>query len=194
MGAWQFSAQPGGPPSDRRTPPPSSAKAVAKAAGKPKRFAEPGYGYSIQYPAEWVATTPSATTATFSGKQGSDAFQAVVTIQNVQPPLAKTPDQAAEQALADMIASLREKASDVSIIGEQPLAYKNGQINLAGRQMVVTFTHAGQRYRRWALVLPRPTGTVAHIWSYTAPDKQYEAFWPQADAMLKSWTIQPGSG
>ncbi len=175
-------------------PRPQSAKAVPKAAAKTKRFSEPGYGYTIQYPGDWVATKTSATIATFSGKEGTTAFQAVIAIQNVQPPSAKTPEQAVQQALVGMIASLRNKAVDVSIIGEQPLTYKNGQINLAGRQMVVAFTHAGQRYRRWALVLLRPTGTVAHIWSYTAPNKQYETFWPLADAMLQSWTIQPGSG
>jgi hypothetical protein len=35
---------------------------------------------------------------------------------------------------------------------------------------------------------------MAHIWSYTAPENQFLEYRPIADAMLKSWTIQPGSG
>lgn len=173
---------------------PMPPKAISSVFPNPKRFAEPGYGYTIQYPREWVADMPSATTATFSGKKGTDAFQAVVAIQNVQPPSAKTPKQAVDKAFTDLKNSLKKKASDVSIIGEKPLIYKNAEMNLQGHQMVVTYTFSGLRYRKWALVLPRPDGTVAHIWSYTAPDKGFETFRPLADAMLKSWTIKPGKG
>lgn len=160
----------------------------------PKQFSRSGYGYTIQYPGTWEVATPSDDTATFSGKKGTDAFQVVVSIQNVRPPAAKTPAEATEKVLADLKASLTREATDFAIIGEKPLTYRNGDLSLAGRQMVVTYTYAGQRYRKWALVLPRPTGTVTHIWSYTAPDVRFKEFRPFADAMLKSWTIQPGSG
>ncbi|NQU61726.1 MAG: hypothetical protein HQ512_11400 [Rhodospirillales bacterium] len=167
---------------------------ASKGPPKPKRFAEPGYGYTIQYPGDWEAAKPTPTTATFSGRQGTDAFQVVVSIQNVQPPTAKTPAEAVATALADLKSSLKKDASEVSIIGEKPLIYKNGQISLSGIQLVVIYTFAGERYRKWALVLPRPTGTVAHIWSYTAPDKGFKSFRPLVDAMLKSWTIKHGNG
>ena len=139
----------------------------------PKRFSRSGYGYTIQYPGTWEVATPSDDTATFSGKKGTDAFQVVVSIQNVRPPAAKTPAEATEKVLADLKASLTREATDFAIIGEKPLTYRNGDLSLAGRQMVVTYTYAGQRYRKWALVLPRPTGTVTHIWSYTAPDVRF---------------------
>ncbi len=173
---------------------PGANRPPALASAPPKRFSRSGYGYTIQYPGTWEATTPSDNTATFSGKKGSDAFQVVVSIQNVRPPAAKTPAEAARKVLADLKSSLTREASDFTIIGEKPLTYRNGALSLAGRQMVVTYTYAGQRYRKWALVLPRPTGTVTHIWSYTAPDVRFREFRPFADAMLKSWTIQPGSG
>ena len=166
----------------------------AKTGTAPKRFAEPGYGYSIQYPEDWVVTQSSANTAIFSGKKGTDAFHAIISIQNVKPPEAKTPAQAALRALADLKASLSREASSVVFVGEQPLTYKNENLSLEGRQIIVTYTFAGERYRKWALVVPRPSGTVAHIWSYTAPDSQFRTFRPFADAMLKSWTIHPGDG
>lgn len=168
--------------------------AGAKTGIAPKRFAEPGYGYSIQYPGDWVVSLSSANTATFSGKKGTDAFHAIVSIQNVKPPEAKTPAQATLRALADLKASLSREASNVVFVGEQPLTYKNENLILEGRQIIVTYTFAGERYRKWALVVPRPSGTVAHIWSYTAPDSRFRTFRPFADAMLKSWTIRPGNG
>jgi len=169
-------------------------KKPGKGTLKSKRFAEPGYGYTIQYPGDWEASKPTPTSATFSGQQGTDAFQVVVSIQNVQPPTAKTPAEAVATALADLKASLSKEASEISIIGEKPLTYKNGQISLIGTQMVVLYTFAGERFRKWTLVLPRPSGTVAHIWSYTAPEKGFKTFRPLVDAMLKSWTIKPEAG
>ena len=169
-------------------------KSSATGGVTPKRFSQSGFGYSIQYPGNWEVTKPSDNIATFSGKKGTAAFQAVVNIQNVKPAKAKNPGDAADQVLADLKASLARDAVDFSIVGEKPLTYKNGNLSLAGRQMVVVYTYAGQRYRKWALVLPRPAGTIAHIWSYTAPENQFKEYRPIADAMLKSWTIQPGSG
>ena len=166
---------------------------ASKTSLPPKRFAEPGYGYSIQYPGDWVVARSSDNTATFSGKEGTDAFHAIVSIQNVKPPEAKSSAQAAVQAFADLKASLSREANNVIFVGEQPLTYKNENLSLEGRQMVVTYTYAGERFRKWALVLPRPSGTVAHIWSYTAPDARFKTFRPFADAMLKSWTIRPGN-
>lgn len=173
---------------------PSPGALASKTGIPPKRFAEPGYGYAIQYPGDWVVTLSSANTAAFSGKKGTDAFHAIVSIQNVKPPEAKTPAQAAARALEDLKASLLREASDVVFVGEQPLTYKNENLSLEGRQIVVTYIFAGERYRKWALVVPRPSGTVAHIWSYTAPDSLFKTFRPFADAMLKSWTIRPGNG
>ncbi|MFQ5764141.1 MAG: hypothetical protein ACE5GT_04370, partial [Rhodospirillales bacterium] len=148
----------------------------------------------IQYPGDWNVTRPAANLAMFSGKQGTDAFQAIVMIENVRPAGAKTPGEAAQAALADLKATLTEQAGDFAVIGEQALTYKNGRLSLPGRRIDMTYTYAGKRYRKWVLVVPRPVAAVAHIWSYTAPEAQFVAFRPFAEAMLKSWTIRPGSG
>lgn len=160
----------------------------------PKRFDRAGYGYAIQYPGNWDVSRPSDNTASFSGKKGTPAYQVVVSIQNVRPASAKTPGEAADRALKDLKGSLAREAGDFRIVGEKPLIYRNGNLSLSGRQIVVTYSYSGERYRKWAMVLPRPEGTVAHIWSYTAPDNRFMEFRPFADAMLKSWTIQPGGG
>ena len=192
-----FEPNPADHPATAKAPPDASlttATAVQAGAAPTKRFAESGYGYTIEYPGDWNLTKPSATTATFSGKEGSDAFFAIISIQNVQPPAAKTPRQAADTALADLKSMLKREAADLAFVGEQPLTLKTGRLSLEGQIIVVTYTIGGERYRKWALVMPRPTGTVAYIWSYTAPDKRFDAFRPIADAMLKSWTIHPEKG
>lgn len=192
-----FEPNPTDHPATAKAPPAASlttATAVQAGAAPTKRFAESGYGYTIEYPGDWNLTKPSATTATFSGKEGSDAFFAIISIQNVQPPAAKTPRQAADTALADLKSMLKREAADLAFVGEQPLTLKTGRLSLEGQIIVVTYTIGGERYRKWALVMPRPTGTVAYIWSYTAPDKRFDAFRPIADAMLKSWTIHPEKG
>lgn len=176
----------------------SSVRAAPSApVAKAKRFADAGYGYAIQYPGDWLLAKPSATIATFSGPKGTDAYFAIVSIQNVQPPAATSSAQATQAAIADHKAMLEREARDVVLHGEQPLTYKNGRLSLAGRQMLVTYSFGGERYRRWAIVVPRPAGTVTHVWTYTAPESKFETFRPIADAMLKSWTIRPaqsGSG
>jgi hypothetical protein len=177
---------------------PAASPATSSVPPKPsvptKRFDQAGYGYAIQYPGNWDVSRPSDNTASFSGKKGTPAYQVVVSIQNVRPATAKTPGEAADQALTGLKGSLSREANDFKIVGEKPLTYRNGNLSLSGRQIVVTYSYSGERYRKWAMVLPRPEGTVAHIWSYTAPDSRFMEFRPFADAMLKSWTIQPGGG
>jgi hypothetical protein len=171
---------------------PAKAPAAAKPPPPPKRFADAGYGYAIQYPGDWEVSKPTTNIASFSGAQGTDAYYAVISIQNVQPPSATSAADATRAALADHQAMLKREASEVQVIGEQPLIYKNGTLSLTGRQMVVTYTYAGERYRKWMVVVPRPDGAIAHIWAYTAPEIRFDTFRPIADTMLRSWTIQTG--
>lgn len=156
-----------------------------------KRFADARYGYTIDYPGDWEADKPSAAIATFSGPKGTDAYFARIIIQNVQPPAAATAAQATEWTLADQKALLDREARDVVVLMEQPLTYKSARFSLAGRQMLVTYSFGGERHRRWIIVVPRPKGIVTHVWIYSAPEARFEIFRPVADAILKSWTIQP---
>ena len=70
------------------------------------------------------------------------------------------------------------------------MTYAKGGLILAGRQFVASYEHNGRRFRKWALVLPRPDGEVAHIWSYTAPVEQFDTYRPVAEQMLNSLKIE----
>ncbi len=163
-------------------------------AAQTKRFGDARYGYTIDYPGDWGVDTPVATIASFSGPKGTDAYLARIIIQNVQPPAAATPVQATVAAMADQKSLLEREARDVTLLMEQPLTYKSPRFSLAGRQMLVTYSFGGDRYRRWIIVVPRPKGTVTHVWIYSAPESKFDTFRPVADAILKSWTIQANGG
>lgn len=160
--------------------------------GPMQRFFDGRFGFTIQYPGDWMATREGNYTVVFSGRPGSEAYQAMVSVQNVQPPTAKSPAEAVQAALADLKATLANSAVDLKLEAETPLVHGTGAARLEGQQFLVSYTHAGHRFRKWAVVLPRAAGNVAHIWSYTSPESRFDAFRPIAEAMLDSWAIGGG--
>jgi len=154
-----------------------------------RRFADPQFGFSIDYPDGWVVSTPSPLTVVFSGRKGTDAFYAVVSIQNVKPSAAGDPREAMRAVVADLKSQWAAGATDVGYFGEGPITYENKGLRLEGHQFLVTYTQGGQRFKQWTVVVPRPAGTVVHVWSYTAPDALFPVFRPIAEAMRKTWAI-----
>ena len=64
-----------------------------------QRFAEPGYGYTIEYPNAWEMSKPASMATMFSGREGTPDYAAIVRIQNIAPLGAKSPSDAAKRAL-----------------------------------------------------------------------------------------------
>ncbi|MCG8557164.1 MAG: hypothetical protein MJD61_18035, partial [Proteobacteria bacterium] len=179
----------------------SGAEAKALAVGRPQpavaaaptgrttnRFDEPGFGYVIEYPADWQMEKAAAYTTVFSGRRGTPAYDAIVSVQNVQPAAADTAD-AVRLAYDDLKAQLADAAEGLAIDAEKDVSYAKRGVRLAGRQFVATYNHGGRQFRKWALVLPRPSGDITHVWSYTAPASRFDAYRPVAETMLRSWII-----
>lgn len=152
-------------------------------------FNERGYGYSIRYPNEWTTSKPSQMTTMFSGKEGTPAYSAIVSIQNVAPPAAESADVAARSALAGLQESLQKSVQGLSYIEDRPWDYVRDAYHLSGREIVLSYKHAGQGFIKRIIVVPRPFQNLAHIWSYTAPIGVFETYAETADRMLKSWKI-----
>ncbi len=155
-------------------------------------FAEAGYGYQIEYPHEWRLEKLSAFTNVISGPLGTPAYDAIVALQNVKPE--SLGGDAAQIAFDDLKSKLSQQAGVVDFVGEKPVTYAKHGLTLQGRQFVANYAHEGRQFRKWALVLPRPEGGVAHIWSYTAPAAQFEAYRPIAERILNSLKIDGGQG
>ncbi len=154
-----------------------------------RHFADPELGFSIDYPRRWIVAEPSAHTVTFSGRQGTEAFHAVVSIQNVEPPSAGDSGQATAAVVSDLKSQWAAGATDVGYFGEGPITYESKGLRLQGHQFLVAYTEGGQRFKQWTVVVARPAGTVVHVWSYTAPDGLFPVFRPVAEAMRKTWAI-----
>ncbi len=152
-------------------------------------FAEAGYGYSIRYPSEWIYSKPSHMTAMFSGTEGSPAFSALISVQNIAPTGAKDAEQAAQLALANLKASLARSVQKLQFLEDKPWAYVRGPHHLIGREITMSYTHAGQEFMKRVIVVPRPFQKLAHIWSYTAPVDIFKTYTDTANRMLHSWTI-----
>lgn len=147
------------------------------------RFTEPGYGFLMDYPKAWTVNKPTAYTATFSGPEGATSHDAVVSVQNVNPTGAQSGDQAAVMATADLLKALQSGTRGMKVLGEGKLAESPGS------QFIARYEYSGTTYRKWAVVVPRPQGTIAHIWSFTAPETAFESYRPVAESMLRSWTL-----
>lgn len=154
-----------------------------------KRFHEAKYGYAIDYPESWIASAEGPYTVVFSGPPGSDAYRSTVSVQNIQPPAANSPADAASAVLEDIKRALGRTAGDLKFEAETPLYREDATGRLSGRQFLVSYTHGGERFRKWAIVMPRRSGNVAYIWSYTAPIAAFDRFRPLAEQMLDSWNI-----
>ena len=181
--ASEVAVKPGPPPRAPAARPPVAPLAAAR------RFADPELGFSIDYPRQWIVARPSALTVTFSGRQGTEAFYAVVSIQNVKPPLARDSGLAVAAVVSDLKSQWAAGATDVGYFGEGPITYENNGLRLRGHQFLVAYTEGGQRFKQWTVVVPRPAGTVVHVWSYAAPDGLFPVFQPVAEAMRKTWMI-----
>lgn len=185
------------PAANDATPAPNAnANAGAKTApttASTQRFAAPGFGYVIQYPQDWTVEKSASYSALFSGRKGTPAYDAIVSVQNVR---AGKDQQNANAAavLRTLEQQLGQGAQDLRIVGEKRVTYDRGGVRLEGRQFVAEYRHAGQVFRKWALVLPRPDGTVTHVWSYTAPRAAFDTYRPVAEGMLRSWTISENRG
>lgn len=155
-------------------------------------FSESGYGYRVAYPTDWNLVKMSAFTNVISGQKGTEAYEAMVTMQNVKP--VDGAGDAAQAAFADLKNSLSSQAKNVAFIGEKPVTYTKNGLTLNGHQFVANYEHAGRAFRKWALVLPRPEGEVAHIWSYTAPLDTFETYRPIAEGILNSLKIDGDRG
>ena len=188
--AAEVAAKPGPPQrAAPARPPVAPGAAVRPPLAAARHFADPAFGFSIDYPRQWIVAKPSAHTVTFSGRQGTEAFYAVVSIQNVEPPSASDSGQATAAVVSDLKSQWAGGATDVGYFGEGPITYENNGLRLQGHQFLVVYTEGGQRFKQWTVVVARPAGTVVHVWSYAAPDGLFPVFRPVAEAMRKTWVI-----
>ena len=153
-------------------------------------FTEPRLGYRISYMPGWVYEMPSDLSVMFSGADDTDAYWATVSIQNVAPPEAESTMHAVAKIVDQIQAQFAAQAPDVVFDSAGPYVYRREGAFLLGREFFADYDQNGVRFRQWSIVLPRPKGRVAHIWTYRAPAGRFDVYLPIAEAMLRTWTIE----
>ena len=174
-------------------PAPEPQQTAAAPAPAVRRFDDPGFGYVMEYPDEWVVEKAQAFTTLFSGRKGTPAYDAIVSVQNVRAGEG-VENAGAEAVLRSLKEQLGSGTRGLKIVGEKAVTYDRDGHRLEGRQFVADYEHGGRAFRKWTLVVPRPGGDVAHVWSYTAPLEFFETYRPVAEGMLRSWTISDARG
>jgi hypothetical protein len=157
-----------------------------------QKFVDRGLGYALAYPDSWVAAREGPFLVVFSGREGTEAFRATVSIENVLPPGAGTPTAAIAAVLADFKVRLARAVPDVRTEAETPIFRGAGDKRIEGSQFLVNYGYGGEMFRKWVVIMRRTAAPVVHIWSYTAPRDRFDRFRPIAEAMLESWTIGDG--
>ncbi len=158
-----------------------------------RRFVGKRLGYAISYPGTWDMVRSGPFAVVLGGREGTPAFDLTVSIQNVQPRSVINPGQVVEAVYASLNTQLSAAAFETAYFGESQYIYDRGGVRAVGKQFLVSYTDGKTRYRQLSVVLPRPGSTVAHVWSYRAPQERFYSYWPIVENMLGSWTLLDSS-
>jgi len=153
------------------------------------RFQDPGFGFTIGYPAHWKRKLPSSNAVLFESVDPNG--EATVSVQNVRS-IAREPGTGPAVAVAENLKSrLSAEASDVTYMGDGPVTYRRDGLDLDGHQFLARYAFGGKVYKQLTVILVRPDGDIAHVWSYRALAPQFDDFRPITTEMLKSWSVIP---
>lgn len=163
----------------------NAANAARPAAGG-RRFQAADLGYGFDYPPDWSVTRTGPYAVAATGRDGSSGPAPTVTLQNINP----GPGSAPAGVAANLKSQLKSGAGQVQFLYDAAYVYARGPVRAEGVQFVAGFELQGRRYRQWTVIVPRPTGTATHVWSYTAAETRFDEFRGVAETILGSWQMQ----
>jgi len=165
------------------------------AFGLENTFGETILGYTIGYPAGWVAERPSEFTVRFTGAAGTAASRAAFAIQNVASTGMGGRFASAEELMADLKCQLVSGAEDICIyVGDRITVVDASGLHLVGPQAVAEYEYDGEIYREWLAVVPHGSGDLFYVLTYTALRSDYDRFEPTVLDMIATWTIVGATG
>lgn len=170
--------------------------AWAKDAALPNTFAEKGFGYTLRYPQGWTLTRPGGYVVVIGGAGNSPQSTSVVSIDNRLSPHPGEPVRGANAVFEQYLAEVKANAPQSTVERQSPFHQKGQNAQKQDRgpvgfQAVVQFNGDSTRLSQWAVVLPRKSGTIVHVWTFTAPLETFEQSLPSARAILDSWLLLP---
>ncbi|MBA4416928.1 MAG: hypothetical protein C0392_03310 [Syntrophus sp. (in: bacteria)] len=154
-----------------------------------KTYQEKSLGYAISYPGNWAYVSPTAHSVVFGPRKGVDG-DPVVSIQNLNTITIKGRKYKDADSVIEYLANQLKVAKEVIVYETSPYTHDKGGAKLAGKMFGAEYALNNERYKQWIIVLPRSTGEVIHVWSYTSPIKMYEKNLGVAQNILNSWIVQ----
>jgi len=150
-------------------------------------------GYTISYPSDLTAERPDpkSSLVMISGKQGTEAYDATINIQNLMTTKTGGKYTDADSVVKDMQAQVKAGAKDVKYPMEtRDVSYTTQKgVELKGKQFVVEYTRDGKTNRQWQVILPRPEGGYIYLLAYTAPAAIFDKYSDLAQAIIQSWNM-----
>ena len=157
-----------------------------------RTFLAPAMGFSLNYPVDWVVERQGDHLVVVSGKPGTPAYFATVSLQNIKGANKRAePENSVTVALKDLKNQIMQADNNARFSNEGPYIHETPNQRLPGAQFTVTYEQNNITYRQWTIVLSRPNDDIIHIWSYAAPENLYANFGSIAGSVLQSWDIIP---
>lgn len=154
-----------------------------------KLFQEKGFGYSIQYPADWVYHKQAAHILLFSRKEAADRYIPIVGIQNLLSTKVKGGKYQNLMAVIEDFQNQLKITKHAKVFPPEPYVYNKRDLRLSGQQFIAEYNYKGVNNKQFLVAIPRLQGDVFHVFIYSAPVEQYEKYFYTVKAMLDSWII-----
>jgi len=155
-----------------------------------KIFKGKGFGYSIQYPADWTYNKQAAHILLFSRKNGADKYVPTVGIQNLLSTKSKGGKYQSVNSVIEDFQNQLKITKHAKVFPAEPFVYNRQDLKLAGQQFLAEYNYKGANHKQFLVVLPRVNGDVFHVFIYSTPIEQYDKYFATAKAMLDSWIIE----
>ena len=155
-----------------------------------KLFQEKGFGYSIQYPADWIYRKQDSHILLFSRKDVAEKYVPIVGIQNLLSTKAKDGKYPNLMAVIEDFQNQIKITKHAKVFPPEPFIYNKRGLRLSGQQFIAEYNYRGVNNKQYLVAIPRLNGDIFHVFIYSAPENQYDIYFDTAKAMLDSWIIE----
>ncbi len=138
-------------------------------------FYEKWAGYQVRYPSGWVIDRPDKVTVLFAGPKGTDDYYTTVTVQNVASAKYGGTHQNVGSLVSDLKEQFRKSDPNTRFFSEKTFAFTSEDATPVNAiTFSVTYALQGEKFQQWAVIIPRASDLVYHVFFYTSPVKLYE--------------------
>jgi hypothetical protein len=153
-------------------------------------FQEPGYGYTIRYPADWTYQLYEKGEVDFLSKKGIEASGTLAIYNQASTKIGGIYEDV-DAVMNYVINKQKDADAGAKIYDVETFTYiaEDGQ-QLIGKIVTMEYTDQGRKFRRQVGAIPHNIdGEYFHIVLYNALVDVFNANLPTVQAMLQSWTL-----